>query len=170
LGGGWTDFFQEVKLLKARTRSIKRIAGRVIKNVDGIFNPAPNSKYKAHDLMRTLIEICIKNDSTERCSMPSSDTMLRRLHQVNEGILERVIGESNVWLLKRLCLRRRVMLAIDYRTLPYYGDEQPALVSDSRLPGTRLGIRFATLSIVEAGRKKAFSHASKANRADKEAL
>jgi hypothetical protein len=78
--------------------------------------------------------------------------MLRRLHQVNWGILGRVIKESNVQLLKRLCLRRRVMLAMDYKTLPYYGAEQPVLISDSRLPRTRLGMRFAILSIVEAGR------------------
>jgi hypothetical protein len=78
--------------------------------------------------------------------------MLRRLHQVNWGILGRVIKESNVQLLKRLCLRRRVMLAMDYKTLPYYGAEQPVLISDLRLPGTRLGMRFAILSIAEAGR------------------
>lgn len=42
-------------------------------------------------------------------------------------------------------------MALDFRTLPYYGKEQPALVSDSRLPGTRLGVRFAMLSAVENG-------------------
>ena len=42
-------------------------------------------------------------------------------------------------------------MALDFRTLPYYGAEQPALVSDSRLPGTRFGVRFAMLSVLEAG-------------------
>lgn len=42
-------------------------------------------------------------------------------------------------------------MALDFKTLPYYGDEQPALVSDSRLPGTRFGVRFAMLSAVEDG-------------------
>lgn len=38
------------------------------------------------------------------------------------------------------------------RTLPFYGIEQPVLVSCSELPGTTLSMRFATLSVVEAGR------------------
>jgi len=45
-----------------------------------------------------------------------------------------------------------VKVAIDFRTIPYYGAEQPSLVSDSRLLGTTRGIKFATLSVVEAGK------------------
>ena len=58
----------------------------------------------------------------------------------------------NTKLLRRLAFRRKVVMALDFRTLPYYGSEQPALVSDSRLPGTRFGVRFAMLSLVEEGR------------------
>jgi len=69
--------------------------------------------------------------------------MLRRLHQVDERALGRVVRKSNAELLEKLQLPRRVILAIDCRDLPYYGVEQP---------GTRLGVRFATLSIIERGR------------------
>jgi len=78
--------------------------------------------------------------------------LLRRLHQVDENIFGRVLERLNNRLLRKLDLRRRVVMALDFRTLPYYGAEQPALVSDSRLPGTRFGTRFAMLSVVEAGR------------------
>jgi len=83
-GGGWTDFFQEVKLLKARTRSIKKIVCRTFKTVGEIFPLARNSTYKDKDLTKALIETCIRNSSAERCSTPSPDTMLRRLRQVDE--------------------------------------------------------------------------------------
>lgn len=77
--------------------------------------------------------------------------MLRRLHQADEEAFNLILKDLNVQLLRKLHPRRRVMLALDYRTLPFYGIEQPALVSCSGLPGTRLGVKFATLSIVEAG-------------------
>ena len=78
--------------------------------------------------------------------------MLRRLHQVDERAFDLILKDLNTQLLRKLHLRRRVMSALDYRTLPFYGIEQPVLVSCSELPGTKLGMRFATLSIVEAGR------------------
>ena len=117
-----------------------------------IFDPARNSTYKTDDLTKALIETCIRNSSAEQCSAPSPDTMLRRLHQVDEETFDLIFKDLNVQLLRKLHPRRRVMLALDYRTLPFYGIEQPVLVSYSELPGTKLGMRFATLSIVEAGR------------------
>ena len=151
LGGGWTDFFQEVKLLKATQRSIKRIACRTFKIVGRIFVSARNSTYKADDLTKALVETCIKNSSAEQCSAPSPDTLLRRLRQVDEKAFSQEFERLNTKLLGKLGLHRRVVMALDFRTLPYYGIEQPTLVSDSRLPGTRLGIRFAMLSAVEDG-------------------
>ena len=117
-----------------------------------IFAPARNSTYKTEDLTKALIETCVRNSSAEQCSMPSPDTMLRRLHQVDEETFDLIIKDLNAGLLRKLHPRRRVMTALDYRTLPFYGIEQPVLVSSSRLPGTTLGIEFATISIVEAGR------------------
>jgi len=71
---------------------------------------------------------------------------------VDEEAFNLVFKDLNAYFLRKLHPRRRVMSALDYRTLPFYGIEQPVLVSCSELPGTKLGIRFATLSIVEAGR------------------
>lgn len=141
-----------MKLLKVRNRSIKRIACKTFKTLGRIFAPAKNSTYKAEDLTKALTETCIRNSSAEQSSKPSPDTLLRRLRKVDERVFNRVLERLNHRLLRKLGLRRRVMLAIDFRTLPYYGAEQPSLVSDSRLPGTRLGIRFAMLSVVEASR------------------
>ena len=152
MGGGWTDFFREVKLLKATQRSIKKISCKMFKTIGNIFVPAQNSVYKAGNLTKALIQTSTENSSAERCCAPSPDTLLRRLRQVDEKAFGRVLEELNIKLLGKLDLRRRVVMALDFRTLPYYGAEQPTLVSDSRLPGTMFGIRFAMLSVVEAGR------------------
>ncbi|MDI6884220.1 MAG: hypothetical protein QMD00_03685, partial [Hadesarchaea archaeon] len=134
-----------------KTRSSKRIACRVLKEIASIFVLARNSVYKAPDLTESLVRICIQNDSAERCSSPSPDIVLRRLHQVGERDFTQVWRRMNTGLLMRLAFRRKVVMALDFRTLPYYGIVQPALVGDSRLPGTRFGVRFAMLSVVEDG-------------------
>jgi len=141
-----------VNSLKVTPRSIKRIACRTFKTVGEIFTLGRNSTYKAEDLTKALIKTCITNSSAEQCSEPSPDTMLRRLHQVDEETFDLVFNDLNTRLLRKLHPRWRVMTALDYRTLPFYGIEQPVLVSSSRLPGTTLGMEFATISIVEAGR------------------
>ncbi len=138
--------------MKEPSRSIKKTAARHLKGIGEIFELAPNSRYKADDLTRTLVKTSLRNGSAEQCLGPSPDTVLRRLHQTDEEAFSQVVWESNAHLLKKLRLPRMVTVAIDYTTLAYYGAEQPSLVSCSDLPGTTLGVRFAMLSVVEAGR------------------
>lgn len=133
-------------------KATKKLVNEVIKTVAKLFNPAPNSKYKARQLARVLVDLGLRKASAEECSKPSPDRILDRLHEVCERSFNRAVWKLNTGLLKRIPLPRRATLALDFKTLPYYGAEQPACVGDSRLPGTRLGIRFATLSIVESGR------------------
>lgn len=133
-------------------KATKKLVNGVIKTVARLFNPAPNSRYKARQLATVLVDLGRRRASAEECSKPSPDRVLDRLHEVHEKSFNRALWKLNTGLLERLPLPRRVTLALDFKTLPYYGAEQPACVGDSRLPGTRLGIRFATLSIVESGR------------------
>jgi hypothetical protein len=138
--------------LKSHRRSIKKIACRALKALGGIFRVARNSTYKTGVLVKALILLCITNTSAERSSAPSPDTLLRRLRRVGEQDFIQTWRKTNIGLLRKLGIRRKPLMALDFRTLPYYGADQPSLVSDSRLPGTRFGIRFAMLSVVEAGR------------------
>lgn len=108
--------------------------------------------YGSKDLASSLVEICARKSSAERHSNPSPDTILRRLHQVDEVKFDRTVEKLNAKLLRRLRQPRRPLIALDYKTKPYYGEEQPALVSDPDLPGTNLGIKFANLSVVERGK------------------
>jgi hypothetical protein len=138
--------------LKSHRRSIKRIACRALKALGRIFRVARNSTYKTEVLVKALILLCITNTSAERSSAPSPDTLLRRLRRVDEQDFIQMWWKTNIGFLRKLGIRRQPLMALDFRTLPYYGADQPSLVSDSRLPGTRLGIRFAMLSVVEAER------------------
>lgn len=133
-------------------KATKKLVNAVIKTIAKLFHPAQNSRYKSRQLATVVVNLGRRKASAEECSKPSPDRVLDRLHEVRERSFNRALWKLNTDLLKRLPLPRKVTLAIDYKTLPYYGAEQPACVGDSRLPGTRLGIRFAMLSIVESGR------------------
>ncbi|KXB04336.1 hypothetical protein AKJ50_02515 [candidate division MSBL1 archaeon SCGC-AAA382A13] len=90
--------------------------------------------------------------SAERQSRPSPDVILRRLHEVDEENAREELEKLNEQILKNLPLPENLKIAIDFTVIPYYGEENPTLVSDSRLPGTNLGIKFAVLSVVEEGK------------------
>ncbi len=90
--------------------------------------------------------------SAERQSKPSPDVILRRLHEVDEEKAREELEKLNERILEGLHLSENPKIAIDFTVIPYYGEEDPMLVSDSRLPGTKLGIKFAVLSVVEEGR------------------
>ncbi|KXB03202.1 hypothetical protein AKJ45_02190 [candidate division MSBL1 archaeon SCGC-AAA261F19] len=128
------------------------MSGRIIKDVATLFHPSYNSIYDSYDLAHKIIRICKDNSSAERQTRPSPDVILRRLHQVDEAQFWGVLTGLNEFLLRNILLPEDPMIAIDFKIFPYYGGEQPSLVSDPRLPGTNLGIKFAVLSVVERGK------------------
>ena len=138
--------------MQALLRATQKLCNGVVKNLSKLFNLAPNSTYKARQLATALVDLGLRRASAEACSKPSPDRVLDRLQEVDERRFKRTIWNLTTGLLEQLPLPRKVTMAIDFKTFPYYGAEQPQLVSDSRLPGTKLGIRFATLSVVEYGR------------------
>ncbi|KXA96469.1 hypothetical protein AKJ38_03215 [candidate division MSBL1 archaeon SCGC-AAA259I14] len=90
--------------------------------------------------------------SAKRLSRPSPDVVLRRLHEVDEVTCRKKVEKLNELILEMLFFSEELTIAIDFTVIPYYGEENPMLVSDSRLPGTDLGIKFAVLSVVEEGK------------------
>jgi len=138
--------------LKSPHWSSRTLSRRAINVVASLFSPARNSVYQAPDLARAVLTICLNRASAERSTRPSPDTVLRRLGQIDEKSLQEILERENRKLVGELNLPRRPVMAVDYRTLPYYGRDQPALVRDSELPGTTRGVRFAMLSVVESGK------------------
>ncbi|KXB06447.1 hypothetical protein AKJ52_02200 [candidate division MSBL1 archaeon SCGC-AAA382C18] len=117
-----------------------------------LFDPAPNSVYGSFDLAQAVMEMGMDEASAERQSRPSPDVILRRLHEIDEEKSRKRVEELNEQILEMLFPSEELTIAIDFTTLPYYGEEDPMLVSDSRLPGTNLGLKFAVLSVVEKGK------------------
>jgi len=138
--------------MQTLNRATKKLCNFVVKTLSEVFHPAPNSTYKARILATVLTNLGLTRSSAEVCSKPSSDRILDRLKEIDERGFDQAIWKLSTSLLGLLSLPRKVTLAVDFKTFPYYGAEQSSLVSDSRLPGTKLGIRFATMSIVEFGR------------------
>ncbi|KXB01008.1 hypothetical protein AKJ41_03065 [candidate division MSBL1 archaeon SCGC-AAA259O05] len=138
--------------MDGKSRSIAELCNGTIKTFASFFNPAPNSVYGSFDLARTLIKLGKDKSSAERLSKPSPDVILRRLHQIDMGEAVQGIKALNEELLESLILCENPMIAIDFKTVAYYGEENPMLVGDSRLNGTNLGMRFAVLSIIEKGK------------------
>ncbi len=116
------------------------------------FDPAPNSVYGSFDLAQSIMEMGMDGVSAESRSKPSPDVILRRLYEVDEKSARRKLEEFNEWILDELYSSKDLMIAIDFTVIPYYGEENPMLVSDSRLEGTNLGIKFAVLSVIEEGK------------------
>ncbi|PTD94517.1 hypothetical protein C9439_02290 [archaeon SCG-AAA382B04] len=90
--------------------------------------------------------------SAESRSRPSPDVVLRRLHEIDEVSVRRELEGFNEWILDELFCSEELTIAVDFTVGPYYGEEDPRLISDSRLPGTDLGIKFAVLSVIEEGK------------------
>lgn len=138
--------------MQALLGATNKLSNRVIKALSELFHPASNSIYKARTFATVLVNMALAKTSAEEYSEPSPDRILDRLKEIDEHGFNRTVFELNTVLLEQLPLPQKVTIAMDFKTIPYWGAEQPSLVSDSRLPGTKLGMRFATLSIVEFGR------------------
>lgn len=150
--GGWTGFLPGGVPLNREIRSTRKLSSRIIKDIATLFHPAPNSPHNSFDLAKTIIKMAKDKSSAERQSKPSPDAILRRLHQIKESTARKKLDELNQHLLHHLQLPKKPIIALDFTIRPYYGEENPTLVSDPRLPGTNLGIKFAFLSVVERGK------------------
>ncbi|KXA94647.1 hypothetical protein AKJ65_03790, partial [candidate division MSBL1 archaeon SCGC-AAA259E19] len=113
--------------MDGKSRSIAELCNGTIKTFASFFNPAPNSVYGSFDLARTLIKLGKDKSSAERLSKPSPDVILRRLHQIDMGEAVQGIKALNEELLESLILCENPMIAIDFKTVAYYGEENPML-------------------------------------------
>ncbi|KXA95927.1 hypothetical protein AKJ37_06495 [candidate division MSBL1 archaeon SCGC-AAA259I09] len=133
-------------------RSNAKLSGESLKSFASLFDPTYNSVYDSFDLAQTVRGVGMDEASAERQSRPSPDVILRRLHEVDEENAREKVEKLNEWILEVLFSSKELVIVIDFTVIPYYGKENPMLVSDSRLPGTNLGIKFAVLSVVEDGK------------------
>lgn len=90
-------------------------------------------------------------------TVPSVDTILNRLSNQPYHILEKGFDKSFQSLLskaaKRHLFNRPVVVAIDLTDIEWYGEDLPFIVISKTKNGTNRFIRFATIAIVEDGKR-----------------
>lgn len=89
--------------------------------------------------------------------VPSGDTILHRISKQPYRVLEHGFDSILEELLKKARKQRLfthpVVVAIDYTDIEWYGEELPYIVRSKQKNGTDRFIRFATLAIVEDGKR-----------------
>lgn len=123
-------------------------------------NPNTNSRHLLAALFQLLLFMFANNVSAEEASnqlkielsdslVASADTLLRRLKQTNERLVQKAFDNTVKRIVKSLAKKRYIM-AIDYHDIPYYGDKNNLHVRGTkRQRGTNYCHQYATLEIVE---------------------
>ncbi len=89
--------------------------------------------------------------------VPTGDTILSTLSSQPHDVLEKGFDEVLKTLLSKAKEKRLfdkpVMLAIDFTDMEWYGEELPFIVKSKSKNGTNKFIRFATIAVVEDGKR-----------------
>lgn len=157
---------EDVKIFKP----FGRTAGRLVKNLLHKNNPLKDSQnqvYSSAAILASLINIAITQNFTESGakilklasgSSPDADTILYRLKKLSfkevMSAFEKVVGHHLGMAKRRRLFAKAVCVAVDFFEIPYYGDKNdPMVVGTKEKLGTNYAYRFATLNIVEPGRR-----------------
>lgn len=126
---------------------------------------ASNSHFKPRQLVECLLYLSVEGRYAESgledlaCTReaPSADTLLYRLKKVEGQDAYEMLIQANDSIIEELrskgVFRRPVVAAIDYTEEPYYGEYNSLLRRGRWERGTDLHYTYASLHIVEAGRR-----------------
>lgn len=128
---------------------------------------APNSHYKNKDILESLIYLSIEERyaesgledlaSTRRERSPSADTLLYRLKKLDRKEAYPMLVSANDFILDKLrrkgVFRKPVIAAIDPSDDNYYGEYNGLLTRGKKDRGTKLFYTYASLHIVEKGKR-----------------
>jgi len=126
---------------------------------------ASNSHFKGRDLIEPLLYLSVEKRYAESgledlaCTReaPSADTLLYRLKKIESEDAFRMLTQANDSVLEDLkakgVLSKPVLAAIDYTQEPYYGECNNMLLRSKRELGTNLFYTYASLHIIEEGRR-----------------
>lgn len=134
------------------------------------FPAAKNSLYSSSDINQCLIELSLSKsyaesglaDLSEKCNMPNrvptGRTFRGRIERLAEKQIREALIEANdqvLLILRRYSVfRRKAVVAIDYTRQPFYGDpDAKNVIGGKQERGTTWGYTYASIDIVEAGRR-----------------
>ena len=154
----------------------RKVSGKVFKFTADLLNKylqfpsAKNSLYSSSDINQCLIQLSLSQhyaesglaDLSEKCApsskVPTGRTFRGRIERLAEKQIRDALIQANDQVLLILrsysIFRRRAVVAIDYTRQPFYGDPDTKNVIGGRQDrGTTWGYTYASIDIVEAGRR-----------------
>lgn len=123
---------------------------------------APNCIYDMDTLHKCLIYLSMNQQYAESGleylhRAPSADTFLYRLKMLDHDEAYSMMISANSALIDAIArkgiLKKRVIVAIDYTQIPYYGKYNSMVYRSQHKDGTNMFYCYATISIVEHGRR-----------------
>ena len=145
-----------------KDKMVKTLLDKIEENIE--ISRGKNSTYSDESLFVTMIWAGINRISIEEATeqleeleynVPSSDTVLYHLSNQPYEILEKGFQSVINSLIKkaRYLFRKPVVLAIDFNLLEWYGEDLPFIIKSKPRKGTDKFIGFATVAIVEDGKR-----------------
>ena len=154
----------------------RKISGKVFKFTANLLNEylqfpvAKNSLYISNDINQCLIQLSLSQsyaesglaDLSEKCNtpnkVPTGRTFRGRIERLAEKQIRDALIQANdhlLLILRSYCLfRRKAVVAIDYTRQPFYGDpDAKNVIGGKQENGTTWGYTYASIDIVEAGRR-----------------
>ncbi len=134
------------------------------------FPAAKNSLYTNSDLNQCLIHLSLREDYSEsgltnlsvRCDVPNrvptGRTFRGRIERVHETQIRKALTQANDHVLQVLksygVFKRKAVVAIDYTRQLFYGNpDVKNVIGGKKERGTTWGYCYASIHIVEAGRR-----------------
>lgn len=154
----------------------RKVSGKVFKFTANLLNnylkfpSAKNSLYTSSDINQCLIQLSLSQsyaesglaDLSEKCDtsnkVPTGRTFRGRIERLAEKQIRDALIQANdqvLLILKSYCMfRRKAVVAIDYTRQPFYGDpDTKNVIGGKQERGTTWGYTYASIDIVEAGRR-----------------
>ena len=154
----------------------RKVSSKVFKLTANLLNKhlqfpsAKNSLYASSDINQCLIELSLSqsyaesglSDLSEKCTLPNKvptgRTFRGRVERLGEKQIQEALIEANdevLLILRRYCIfKRKAVVAIDYTRQPFYGDpDSKNVIGGKQDRGTSWGYTYASIDIVEAGRR-----------------
>ncbi|MEM3098682.1 MAG: transposase, partial [Nitrososphaerales archaeon] len=123
---------------------------------------APNCIYSMEMLHKCLIYLSMNQHYAESGLKylnyaPSADTLLYRLKMLDYDEAYSMVSNANNELIDAIAgkdiRKKKVIVAIDYTKIPYYGKYNSMVYRSQHKDGTSMFYCYATISIVEHGRR-----------------
>lgn len=132
---------------------------------------AKNSLYNSSQINQCLIQLSLTQNyaesgianlqiktTTNNTHIPTGRTFRARTQRIEEKQIRKSLTNANDQLLQTLknhgILKRKATVAIDYTTQPFYGNKNAKnIIGGKRDRGTNWGYTYASIDIVEAGRR-----------------